>query len=312
MVSRSIFKLRQSYPLWMKVGIAKNRINSAIDLYGRDGLYVSFSGGKDSTVLHYIVAEVEIERFGNIEIPRVWCDTGLEFPELKEFAKTIADIILRPQMAFTEVIEIYGYPVISKSQAMAIRKLTTQNLSDKYRDKLLHGDEKGTAGKLSDKWHYLLESPFKISERCCDVMKKMPFKKYERITGRIPMTGVMASESMNREIRYFKDGGCNSFDSKKPQSKPLSVWSEHDILEYLDTYNLEYASVYGEIIKTDDKFRTSGEQRTGCIFCAFGVHLEKGENRFQRLKRTHPHLHKYCMDKLGMKEVLEEIGVKYK
>lgn len=311
MLLRDLLKIRQVYPLFMKIKISKLRINMAIDLYGREELYLSFSGGKDSTVLHYLVAEVEMERFGNIKIPRVWCDTGLEFPELKEFAKSIADIIIRPDMNFKEVLNKYGYPIISKSQAMAIRKLRTQNLSDKYRNKLLYGDERGTAGKLSDKWHYLLYAPFKISEQCCDVMKKRPFHKYEKETGRVPITGVMASESNNREIRYIKDGGCNAFENKNPQSKPLSIWSESDILEYLNTYNLPYASVYGDIIERGDKFITTGESRTGCIFCGLGCHLEVGENRFQRLKKTHPQLHKYCMDQLGMREVLEYINVKY-
>ena len=46
-----------------------------------------------------------------------------------------------------------------------------------------------------------------------------------------------------------------------------------------------------------------------CVFCGFGCHLEIGENRFQRLKKTHPQLYSYCMDQLGMKEVLNYIGV---
>lgn len=264
-----ILKIRQAYPLWMKEGISKQRINSAIDLYGREGLYVSFSGGKDSTVLHYLVAEVEIERFGDIQIPRVFVDTGLEFPELKEFVyelkRELGDIviILRADLNFRQVLNIYGYPIISKSQAMAIRKLTTQNLSDKYRNKLLYGDEKGTAGKLSNKWHYLLEAPFKISEQCCDVMKKRPFHKFGKTTGRIPITGVMANESNNREIRYIKDGGCNAFDNKRPQSKPLSTWLTTDILEYLKVHKKRYCEVYGDIIEKDGKFVTTGEQRTG-------------------------------------------------
>ncbi|GAA0865942.1 phosphoadenosine phosphosulfate reductase family protein [Paraclostridium tenue] len=312
---KDILKIRQAYPLWMKEAITKNRINLAIDLYGREGLYVSFSGGKDSTVLHYLVAEVELERFGDIKIPRVFVDTGLEFPELKEFVyelkKELGDIliILRPPMNFRQVLDKYGYPLISKSQAMAIRKLTTQNLSIKYRNKLLYGDEKGTAGKLSNKWHYLLDGKIKISEQCCDVMKKRPFHKYEKTTGRVPITGVMANESNNRTIRYVKDGGCNAFNNKRPQSKPLSVWLTTDILEYLKIHKKRYCEVYGDITEKDGILVTTGEQRTGCIFCGFGVTLEKGENRFQRLKRTHPQLHSYCMDHLGMKEVLDYIGV---
>jgi len=54
-----------------------------------------------------------------------------------------------------------------------------------------------------------------------------------------------------------------------------------------------------------------GEKRTGCIFCMFGVHLEKEPNRFQRMAKTHPKLYNYCMNKLGLKEVLKYIGVEY-
>lgn len=305
----SLLRIRQNYNLDLKIKISKIRINIAIDTYGREGLYVSFSGGKDSTVLHHLVKEVEIERFGNVTIPRVFCDTGLEFPELKQFAKKIADIIIRPNMSFKQVLENYGYPVISKTQSMAIRKLTTQNLSDKYRNKLLCGDERGSAGKLSNKWHYLLDAPFKISEQCCDIMKKRPFHKYEKYTDRIAITGVMASESYNREIRYVKDGGCNAFNTKNPQSKPLSVWNTEDILQYVLDNSISIAPVYGQIISENGHLKTTGEQRTGCVFCAYGVNLEKNPNRFQRLKITHPRLYSYCMNDLNMNEVLEYLRV---
>lgn len=310
MLDRNILRIKQNYPLGMKIEISKNRINDAIDKFGRDKLYVSFSGGKDSTVLHYLVAEVELERFGDIKIPRVFDDTGLEFPELRQFAKTIANVIIRPDMNFKQVLEKYGYPVISKTQAMAIRKLRTQNLSDKYRNKLLYGDERGTAGKLSNKYHYLLNAPFKISEQCCDVMKKKPFHIYEKKTNRIAITGVMASESNNRETRYLNDGGCNSFNIKNPQSKPLGIWLETNILEYLKTNNLPYASVYGEIVEKDGKLTTTGEKRTGCVFCGFGA-TRSGDDRFIRLKETHPKLHDYCINKLGLKEVLDYLNIKY-
>lgn len=305
---KDILKIRQAYPLWMKEGITKRRINAAIDLYGREGLYVSFSGGKDSTVLHYLVAEVEKERFGDIQIPRVFVDTGLEFPELKEFAKLIADEIIRPKMNFKQVLSKYGYPIISKSQSLAIYKLRHNNLTDAYRNKLLYGDERGTAGMLSKKWHYLLDSPFEISNKCCDVIKKRPFAEYEKKTGRIPIEGTMTSESTNRQIRYLADGGCNAFNINKPKSKPLSVWNEQDILAYISLNNIEIAQPYGEVI-FDGEYKTTGESRTGCLFCGYGCHLEKGENRFQRLKKTHPKLHSYCMNQLGMKEVLNYIGV---
>ena len=95
----------------------------------------------------------------------------------------------------------------------------------------------------------------------------------------------------------------------------MSFWTEADVLEYLYTYNIPYASVYGDIVRTDGGgWSTTGEQRTGCVFCAFGAHLEKAPNRFQRLKITHPKLWSYCMRPweehgLGMKTVLDYIGV---
>ena len=87
------------------------------------------------------------------------------------------------------------------------------------------------------------------------------------------------------------------------------------VLEYLYTYQVPYASVYGEIVRTDrGGWTTTGEKRTGCVFCAFGAHLEKAPNRFQRLKITHPKLWDYCMRPweehgLGMRQVLEYIGI---
>lgn len=306
-------RLMQNLPLDIKVAKTKLRINDAFDEFGADGLYVSLSGGKDSTVLHHLVMEVELERFGKVVVPRVFCDTGLEYPELKEFVRAIADVIIRPKMNFKQVINTYGYPIITKSQSFAIYKLRHNNLTDAYRNKLLHGDEKGTAGKLSNKWHYLLDAPFEISNKCCDVMKKRPFAVYEKETGRIPFEGTMADESTNRQTRYLKDGGCNAFNNKKPKSKPLGFWCEQDILEYIYVNNIEISKPYGEVIINDKGlFETTGESRTGCLFCGFGCHLEKGTNRFQRLKKTHPHLYDYCIEDLGMGYVLDYINVDYR
>ena len=74
--------------------------------------------------------------------------------------------------------------------------------------------------------------------------------------------------------------------------------------------------MYGDVVEESDmlgnkNYRTTGEQRTGCMFCMFGCHLEKEPNRFQRMKYTHPKQYKYCMEKLKLKEVLDYINVKY-
>ena len=83
-------------------------------------------------------------------------------------------------------------------------------------------------------------------------------------------------------------------------AQPLSFWTEENIWDYIKKYDLKYSKIYD-----------MGEKRTGCIFCMFGVHMEKEPNRFQRMAKTHPKLHNYCINNLGLKEVLEYIGVKY-
>lgn len=313
-------KTLQSLDLETKVRKSMLRINEAVNYFTTDRLYTSFSGGKDSTVLHHLV------KSKYKDIPSVFVDTGLEYPKLREFAYSLADTVLKPEITFYEVLRNYGYPVISKSQSLAIRKLTKQNLSPRYRNKLLYGDERGCFGKLSNKWHYLLNADFNISEQCCDVMKKKPFKEYEKKTGRIPITGIMAEESANRRLRYIKDGGCNAFESKRPHSQPLGFWTEQDILRYIKENNIKIADPYGDVILENGIYKTTKEKRTGCVFCIIGSHLEdKNNNRFIRLKKEEPNVYNYCMNGgeydtdgywkpkngLGMSHVLDCLNINY-
>jgi len=292
----------QALPLKYKVMITKQRIQEWYEHW--DGkVYVSFSGGKDSTVLLHIVRSMYPE------VPAVFVDTGLEYPEIRQFVKSVENVVwLKPKMNFKQVIEKYGYPVVSKKQANMIRKLKTMNLSDKYRNYILYGDERGHTGKLADKWHYLIDAPFAISEQCCDVMKKEPFGRYTRLSERQPLTGIIAEESDMRTQQYIRNGGCNAFHLKKPMSTPLGFWTEQNVLKYLLDNNLAYASVYGEIRNRGGALVTTGVERTGCMFCMFGVHMEQGPNRFQRMQITHPKQWQYCMCKLGLKDILEYIG----
>lgn len=162
------------------------------------------------------------------------------------------------------------------------------------------------------KWFPLVALPFRISHLCCSEMKKKPVHAYQREHGYVPIIGTMATESRLRKQAWIRHG-CNAFEGKKSRSQPMSFWTEQDVLRYIEFYRIEIPSVYGDIVYKDKdgyavkapsydmipakaKLETTGMERTGCMYCAFGLASERGETRFQMLKRTHPKQYDYCMN----------------
>jgi len=292
-----LLRERQRYSLNAKIYLSKERIKEWYE-YWNGMVYVSFSGGKDSTVLLHLVRSLYPE------VPAVFVDTGLEYPEIKEFVKTIDNVItIRPKLSYRQVIEKYGYPIINKQVSMGFDRL--QNTKSKQQKLLrLYGGINPTSGKkqirtIPLKYHYLQNLDIKISDRCCDSLKKGPIKKYERISLRKSFIGLLTTDSNLRLMIYTKRGGCNSFSGNK-SSWPLAFWIEQDIWKYIKNFNIPYSKIYD-----------MGEKRTGCMWCMFGVHMEDEPNRFQRMKLTHPKIYTYCINNLGLGEILKYINVPY-
>lgn len=288
-------------------------------------VYISFSGGLDSTIMAYVVCQAYMQYRLKGTIPLVFSDTGTEFPEIREFVKEYTEwlkrqfpeldiqlVVIRPKTNFKMVCEKEGFPIISKENATKIRKLRHSNLSDKYRNYLLNGDERGKFGMLAKKWQYLAnkeETIFDISEKCCDILKKEPFKRYFKETGRYPFIGITQDESFMRENKY-NHTGCNVYDGNTIKSQPLGFWTKQDVLRYKDEKNIPICSIYGEVEKNcQGIYYLTGEPRTGCVLCGFGCHLEKGKNRIQRLGDSESSAHK-AMYEWGMQ--LENNGITYK
>lgn len=239
-------RMMQALPLSVKVRMTETRIRQWVQFYGEDGVHISFSGGKDSTVL------LDIVRGLYPDLPAVFVNTGLEYPEIQSFVKTFDNMeILRPKMRFDEIIRKYGYPFISKEVSKNVyyaRRSTPDNVH--YR-KLFAVGEFGNSKFATPKYKPLLDADFMVSDRCCSVMKKGPIHSYERKTKRMPITGQQAGESRLRTQKWLKSG-CNAFDNNNPISNPMSFWTEQDILRYIKENNLPIASVYGDIVQVDD------------------------------------------------------------
>lgn len=349
----------RALPLERKIQITQTRIIEWYNHY-HGNVVVSFSGGKDSTVLLHLVRSI----FPDVKA--VFSNTGLEYPEIQKHVMSIENVdIVRPTMRFDEVISTYGYPLIGKEVAEAIyyaRRIRSQSggvlrdhpkkgrhpSSGKWEDyhrTILAPDldnprsreinwnrragiaptgQTGEGGVFSnpeeqfgqksqfnkEKWLPLVYTPFMISHYCCHKMKKSPMKKYQHEHHLYPILGTLAEESRFRKQAWIRHG-CNAFDSVSPSSQPLSFWTEQDILAYIVKYDLPIASVYGDIVSVHDgaeypakdmtgqigcNLKCTGCDRTGCIFCGFGFHLEKkGETRFQRLAKTHPRQYEYSI-----------------
>lgn len=328
MRDRILLQQLQALPLTAKITLAEQRIMEWYDHF-QGNVVISFSGGKDSTVLTHLVHGIYPD------VPLVFANTGLEYPEIQEFARKMCAQFVRPKMRFDEVISKYGYPLIGKEVAqaiyaarhvysVAIKKgsnvdkldgswINEQSERTRKRIEFLgkRTDKDGNTSQFYNKtkWLPLLqETQFPISHYCCDIMKKGPIKKYKHDTGRKNYLGSMAEESKLREAAWIKSG-CNTFEGMKQSSKPLSVWTEQDVLQYILKYNVEICSVYGDIMAVDNdgfmyppipgcsnNLKCTGCQRTGCIFCLFGCHLEKkGTTKLQSLAITHPRQYEYCM-----------------
>ena len=250
----------RSLPLDVKILKTQQRIREWVNFYGLDGVYVSFSGGKDSTVLLHIARQL----YPSIEA--VFVDTGLEYPEIRKFVKSFEHVtIIRPKMRFDEVIKKYGYPLISKEVSECVSQGKIALKSNKYAYSLqkLLGTAVDKQGRKSlfnkEKYAPLLYVDFDVSHMCCNVMKKKPAHEFGKLTGRYPITGQTTEESRLREQQWLKNG-CNGFNMKSPISNPMSFWTEQDVLRYIKENNVALSSIYGEV-REREKERVIHERR---------------------------------------------------
>lgn len=186
--------------------------------------------------------------------------------------------IIRPLLRPRQVWAQYGFPIVSKEASEKVHKIR-YNPNSKTSQMLMGSGY----FSLNKKWRYLTTEPYEVSHMCCAKLKKEPFHRFDKESGRHPIMGIMACESKMRMGQYIRNGGCNVFGDK-PASRPLSIWLENDIVAYIEQTKLPIADIYHK-----------GATRTGCMGCGFGATFAD-DNRFRLLYDIYPKCYEMVMN----------------
>lgn len=173
------------YEFMLEDRIAKIRaINEQYDL--EHNAYISFSGGKDSTILHYLIDMA----LPNNKIPRVYINTGIEYKLIREFVKEMAKNddrikIVNSNVNIKNMLETYGYPFKSKQHSHnwsiynnnieldKIIKYLTENSSERFNYDYIHNLPKGIKT--------IVKYIFGIREKTTDIKHtSKPINKYSK------------------------------------------------------------------------------------------------------------------------------------
>lgn len=253
-------------------------IKTTINKYGEEKFYISFSGGKDSTVLHHLV---DMALPGN-KIPRVFSNTGIEYQKIVEFVKGLAKEddrfkIITPNKNIKKTLEDVGYPFKSKDhsdkvnifQSMGFDSITVNKyLSETKKD----GSKNAFACPKKLRYQFSNDFKLKVSRNCCVELKKKPVKKWAKENNKtITITGMRKSEGGPRLSL-----NCIVTDKEKNVVKfhPLAVVSDDWENWFVDKYNIRLCDLY---------YEPYNFKRTGCKGCPYNLELQKDLNMMAKL-----------------------------
>ena len=328
-----------SLPYSIKVELAEDRIREWQQICEENGKNMHICvGGLDSITLTYLVRKT----LHHTDIPAVSV-SSLEDKSIQEIHKQIGVIAIKPYKSKVQVINEFGFPVISKEKANKISHLQRpDNPKQTFIHALMTGDM-GAQGKfqhsdkikLPDKWIKLFggmyadhrpditcqTANFPVSADCCFWMKEKPAEDWAKKHNSWPFLGLMQSEGGQRELGLVRNG-CNYIGKSTARSCPLNYFTRQDLLQLALDLNVPVPRIYGKIVRdAGGTLRTTRAQRTGCSMCGFGIHIEKRPHRFDRLREDHPDEWEFWMyrcatdketgEKYGWGRVLNYVGVEW-
>lgn len=268
------------------------KIQQIVNQYGEDNFYISFSGGKDSTVLHYLIDLA----LPNNKIPRVYANTGIELNMIRDFVYDMAKkddrvVIIKPSTPIKQMLEKEGYPFKSKIHSHCVNLYQTDPIKKMWQ---------GYTGKRPEHWHantcpkilmyqFTESNKLKISDKCCVKLKEEPLINWSRNNKKgIAIIGIMQEEGGRRTqstCLRFSGKKLKKFQPLVPITKDWEEW-------FIKTYNIKICDIYKEPYNF---------KRTGCKGCPFAINIQ---NELDTLQKYFPNERKQC--EIIWKPVYEE------
>lgn len=258
-----------------------NVIKDVFKKYGEDNFYVSFSGGKDSTVIHYLIDEA----LPNNNIPRVFCNTGIEYEAIVNFVKEMQRhddriVIIDPSKNILKTLKEDGYPFKSKEYSHVLGIYQRSGMQ-KTVERYLTGNRGKYRCPNVLKYQFNDKFDLKISEKCCLRFKKEPFRKWEKENSRnVCITGMMSQEGGARES--IKGCIITDSDGKIKKFHPLLKVTEEWENWYIKRNDIHLCELY---------YEPYNFKRTGCKGCPYSLTLQ---DQLETMSRLLPSERKQC------------------
>lgn len=239
-------------------------IRDTIHKYGEENFYISFSGGKDSTVVHHLVDMA----LPNNKIPRVFINTGIEYVEIVNFVKELASVdkrfvIIQPSQNIKQMLEMVGYPFKSKVHSVMVHEWQLGHRNTNKMKRYL--GETGSRYECPKvlKYQFTDEFNLKVSPFCCMELKKKPVRKWQKENKKpINITGMQREEGGERthiDCIMVKNGKMVKFH---PLAKVTGDWENWFVKEK----KIQLCKLYYEPFNFN---------RTGCKGCPFSLGLSE-------------------------------------
>lgn len=302
-------------------------------------------GGLDSIVLGHLIRKMG---YTEEQIPFVSA-SSLEDKSIQKVHREMGCICVQPLKPKVRILQEEGFPVLSKRIANKINTIANPTEKNKtVRHAIITGEcgELGhfaTDSKMRLPMYYLklfggldeegrklgYKAPtnFKVSHKCCYYLKEAPCDNWAKEHNSVPFLGLMASEGGQR-ADALEEHGCNYFGKTTARSCPFAFYYHSDVVHLAVDLGVSIPEIYGKVQISEEvnefgdyEYSTTGEQRTGCSMCGFGIQLEQRPHRFDRLYERNPKewdfwMNKCCVDDDGIRygwgRVLDYIGIPWR